>query len=208
MAERTRLAISLAIGAVVGAIVALCTEWPLALLLGWIATASTLVCWIWLVIGRMDSPTTSEFATREDGSRGSTRWLLLVASSFSLVGVLYALSRAGHESGGAKWLFTVIGVSTVVISWALVHTLYVLRYAHLYYSDDPGGIDFKTDDDAPAYVDFAYVAFTIGMTFQVSDTDIQSSPIRRAVLRQALLSYLFGTVIVATVINVVAGLVN
>lgn len=154
MAERTRLTISLAIGAVVGVILASFVAWPLALLLGWIATAVVLVCSIWVVIARMDSLATSEFATREDGSRGSTRALLLVASSFSLVGVLYALVRASHESGGAKW------------------------------------------------------ALTVGMTFQVSDTDVQASLIRQAVLRQALLSYLFGTVIVATVINVIAGLVN
>lgn len=208
MAERTRLTISLAAGVIVGLILASFVEWPFALLLAWIVTAIVLVCWIWAVIGRMDPQATSEFATREDGSRGSTRALLLVASSFSLVGVLYALVRASHEAGGAKWVFTVTGIGAVVISWALVHTLYVLRYAHLYYSEEPGGIDFKNDDEEPAYADFAYVAFTVGMTFQVSDTDIQSSTLRQSVLRQALLSYLFGTVIVATAINVIAGLVR
>lgn len=208
MAERTRLTISLAAGVIVGLILASFVEWPFALLLAWIVTAIVLVCWIWAVIGRMDPQATSEFATREDGSRGSTRALLLVASSFSLVGVLYALVRASYESGGAKWVFTVTGIGAVVISWALVHTLYVLRYAHLYYSEEPGGIDFKNDDEEPAYADFAYVAFTVGMTFQVSDTDIQSSTLRQSVLRQALLSYLFGTVIVATAINVIAGLVR
>lgn len=208
MAERTRLTISLAAGVIVGLILASFVEWPFALLLAWIVTAIVLVCWIWAVIGRMDPQATSEFATREDGSRGSTRALLLVASSFSLVGVLYALVRASYESGGAKWVFTVTGIGAVVISWALVHTLYVLRYAHLYYSEEPGGIDFKNDEEEPAYADFAYVAFTVGMTFQVSDTDIQSSTLRQSVLRQALLSYLFGTVIVATAINVIAGLVR
>lgn len=207
MAERTRLTISLAAGVIVGLILASFVEWPFALLLAWIVTAIVLVCWIWAVIGRMDPQATSEFATREDGSRGSTRALLLVASSFSLVGVLYALVRAAVP-GGAKSVLTVTGIGAVVISWALVHTLYVLRYAHLYYSEEPGGIDFKNDEEEPAYADFAYVAFTVGMTFQVSDTDIQSSTLRQSVLRQALLSYLFGTVIVATAINVIAGLVR
>ncbi|HTO00794.1 MAG TPA: DUF1345 domain-containing protein, partial [Microthrixaceae bacterium] len=118
LAERTRLLISLAIGLIAGTVIALLTRLAFGLLLGWIATAVMLVCWVWLVIGRMDSSTTSEFATREDGSRVATRWLLLIASSFSLVGVLYALAQAGNESGGAKWVFTGIGISTVVISWA------------------------------------------------------------------------------------------
>jgi uncharacterized membrane protein len=61
---------------------------------------------------------------------------------------------------------------------------------------------------APDYRDFAYTAFTVGMTFQVSDTDITSQEMRRAVLRHALLSFLFGAVILATTINVIAGLLN
>jgi uncharacterized membrane protein len=55
-------------------------------------------------------------------------------------------------------------------------------------------------------VDFAYLAFTIGMTFQVSDTNLTAKPIRRTALRHALISYLFGAVIVALVINIVASL--
>ena len=95
---------------------------------------------------------------------------------------------------------------TVLLSWSLVHTLFALRYARLYYADGAGGIDFK-NDDAPDYADFAYVAFTVGMTFQVSDTDIQLRGIRRTVLGHALLAYVFGTVIIAVTINVIAGFV-
>jgi len=71
-----------------------------------------------------------------------------------------------------------------------------------------GGIDFKNDGDPPDYQDFAYVAFTVGMTFQVSDTDVQARTIRRTVLRHALLSYLFGAVILAVTINVIASLLQ
>jgi uncharacterized membrane protein len=66
-------------------------------------------------------------------------------------------------------------------------------------------VDFN-EDDAPDYRDFAYLAFTIGMTFQVSDTTLQTSEIRRTALRHALLSYVFGAVVIATTINLVAGL--
>jgi len=208
MAERRRLAISAAFGAVVGLVALPFLAWELAALLAWDATSLTLIAWIWSVVGPMDSVRTQNFSTRADPSRTSTRALLLIASSTSLIGVLFALFRASQNSGGTRLVFTLTGIITVVASWGLVHTLYALRYAHLYYSDHPGGIDFAGDDQAPSYTDFAYLAFTVGMTFQVSDTNIGSPTIRGAVLRHALLSFLFGTVIVATSINVIASLLR
>ena len=88
------------------------------------------------------------------------------------------------------------------MSWVAIHTVFILRYAQLYYSGTPGGIDFK-QPEPPAYVDFAYLAFSIGMTFQVSDTDLQTRKIRATALRHSLLSYLFGVVIVAMTINLI-----
>jgi uncharacterized membrane protein len=99
---------------------------------------------------------------------------------------------------------TGLGVVSVVLAWAIVHTVYTLRYADLYYSLG-GGIDFNANDD-PDYRDFAYLAFTIGMTYQVSETNIQSNFLRRTALKHALLSFVFGTAIIAMTINVVAGL--
>ena len=206
--ERRRLAISAFVGGSVGASIAPFVVWELAILVTWDMTAIIFVAWTWLVVGPMDADRTRDFATREDGSRASTRVMLTIASTASLIGVLVALVEASKESGVAKLMFTATGLATVVGSWALVHTLYALRYAHLYYSDQPGGIDFKNDAQSPAYLDFAYVAFSVGMTFQVSDTDVQSAVIRRTVLKQALLAYLFGTIIVASAINIIAGLLK
>lgn len=178
-------------------------EWELAVLTVWDVTAVSLTAWIWSVIHGLDPHQTRERSTREDPTRTTTRTLLVIASTASLVGVLYAFARAGAAVGDRKALLIGVAVLTVVLSWTLVHTLFTLRYAHLYYSDEPGGIDFK-NDVPPAYADFAYVAFTIGMTFQVADTDVQSPRIRRSVIRHAGLSYLFGTIIVASAINVIA----
>jgi uncharacterized membrane protein len=86
----------------------------------------------------------------------------------------------------------------------MVHTIYTLRYADLYYTGS-GGIDFNQTDD-PDYSDFAYLAFTIGMTYQVSDTNLQTKVIRHTALRHAMLSFVFGTAIIAMTINIVAGL--
>jgi uncharacterized membrane protein len=105
-------------------------------------------------------------------------------------------------------LLTGIAVFTVFLSWFTVHTLFVLRYAHLYYGEPAGGIDFANQRETPDYMDFVYVAFTVGMTFQVSDTGITDRRIRRTVIRHAMLSYLFGTVIVGVAINVVGNLVK
>jgi uncharacterized membrane protein len=104
-------------------------------------------------------------------------------------------------------MLTAAGVATVALSWAVVHTVFALRYAHEYYTPPVGGIDFKSRE-LPDYRDFAYVAFTVGMTFQVSDTDIQRRETRRTVIRHALISYLFGAVILAVVVNVIATLIN
>ena len=93
----------------------------------------------------------------------------------------------------------------MVLSWVLVHVVHTLTYARLYYTDEEGGVDFNTPSP-PRYSDFAYLAFIIGMTFQVSDTALQASRMRAVALRQALLSYLFGTVIIATTINLIVNL--
>jgi uncharacterized membrane protein len=96
-------------------------------------------------------------------------------------------------------------VLSVAASWFTVHTVFMLRYALLYYAAPEGGIDFKMAE-RPSYRDFAYVSLTLGMTFQVSDTDLHSTQMRATALRHALLSYLFGAVILAVAINLVAGL--
>ena len=139
-------------------------------------------------------------------SRATADVLLLGASVASLGAVGYTLTQAGHQSATTKGLMVGLAVLAVALGWATVHTVYTLRYAHLYFDDPPGGIDFN--GDKPDYRDFAYFGFTVGMTWQVSDTDIQKKAIRRTVLHHALLAYLFGTVIVAVTINLVFSLVN
>ena len=96
-------------------------------------------------------------------------------------------------------------VGSVALAWASVHTVFTTRYARIYYTGPDEGVDFN-EDDPPCYSDFAYVAFTIGMTFQVSDTDLKTKEIRATALKHGLLSYLFGAVIIAAMINLVVSL--
>jgi uncharacterized membrane protein len=116
------------------------------------------------------------------------------------------LVRAGDSNDLSKGLLVGLSVASIVLAWSVVHTVYSLRYAKLYYEGTAGGVDFNAKE-APCYIiDFAYLALTIGMTFQVSDTNLKTTSIRRTALRHALLSYAFGTLIIATTINLVAGL--
>jgi uncharacterized membrane protein len=183
--------------------------WQLATLIGWDVAAALFVLWVWSSAGRFDADETKRFATREDDSRFSAQLLVLSACVVSLVGVGFDLLKASESgSGGGDILLVSAAVATVVLSWAAVHTVFALRYAHDYYARLPvGGIDFKCGPDyEPDYRDFAYVAFGVGMTFQVADTDINDRRVRHTVLLHSLLAYLFGAVILAVTINIVAAI--
>jgi len=193
-------------GGVAGIVAAFLAPWQLSTLIGWDVAAALFVAWVWTSAGRFDPDETHRFATREDDSRVSAQLLVLSACVVSLAGVGFDLLKAS-ESGTASGHVALVSAAllTVVLSWATVHTAFALRYAHEYYLQPVGGIDFKSGSDyAPDYRDFAYVAFVVGMTFQVSDTDITRRQIRRTVLQHSLLAYLFGAVIIAVVINIVA----
>jgi uncharacterized membrane protein len=202
-----RILVVMAVGAVVGLVAAFLAPWQLAVLLAWDVAAATYIAWVWGSVVWFSPEETRDFATREDNSRVTTSVLLLSASVVSLVGVGFEISKARSAHDAGRFFLTTIAVVTVALSWTLVHTVFALRYAHEYYTPPEGGIDFKSDEE-PDYRDFAYIAFTVGMTFQVSDTDVQARRTRRTVTRHALLAYLFGAVILAVVINVVASLLN
>ena len=204
----TRLAAIAALAIVVGTVGAFVAPWQMAVLAGWDAAAAAFVASVWLTVGRFSPAETEDFATREDTGRVATSVLLLSASVASLVGTGFDLIKANHAHSAGRVALTVTAVLTVALSWSLVQTVFALRYAREYYTPPVGGIDFKTKEERPDYQDFAYVAFTVGMTFQVSDTDIQARRTRRTVLRHALLAYLFGAVILAVVVNVIASLLN
>jgi uncharacterized membrane protein len=149
---------------------------------------------------------TARAARTVDDSRVAADILLISASVASLVGVGLALLKASSQHGASRPWITAVTVASVAVSWGVVHTVYAVRYADLYYRND-GGITFPGDDE-PAYRDFAYLAFTVGMTYQVSDTGLTSPVMRRTVLRHSLLSYVFGTAVIAMTINVVSSLLN
>ncbi len=200
-----RLVSILPFGVVAGIVTGILGAWKYAPLVGWDSVAALFSIWVWSAIAGMDSSETAAHANRDEPGRQTSRILLLAASVASLLAVAVVLVAANSAHSSRKWLLAGLAAASVALSWLLVHTLFTLRYAFLYHSGGGSGISFNQAEQ-PRYLDFAYVAFTIGMTFQISDTDIQSPRIRGAALGHALLSYLFGAVILATTVNFVVAL--
>ena len=175
---------------------------------GWIVTAIIYLVSTWALIAHMNAEQTRDHACRpheQDATRGWSHAIMLLASLASLAGVGYLLMA--ETSKGGDLVAAAVGILSVAASWFAVHTVFALRYARLYYEGGGNGIDFHQDGD-PTYIDFAYLAFTIGMTYQVSDTDLNARDIRATALGQAMLSFLLGAIILAVTINLVAGLAS
>jgi uncharacterized membrane protein len=202
---RTHLLVSLGAALVVGAAAGALGAGRSAPLIGWDALAVVFCGWVWPTVWSLDAQSTAGHANRENPSRDLADLVLLGAAVASLLAVGVVLFGAGNATGAAKYLQAGLALVSVFVTWTLVHTVFTLKYARLYYSGQVGGIDFNEAED-PQYSDFAYLAFTIGMTFQVSDTNISSKEIRRTALRHAWVSFPLGAVIIATSINLVSGL--
>jgi uncharacterized membrane protein len=203
--SRVKLLAAFCAGIAAGTAAALAGAGRAAPLIGWDILALVYGGWVWSTVWGLDARSAEIDAKREDPSRHLADLVLLGAAVASLVAVGVELVGAGSSGGSARYLQAALALASVFVSWSLVHTVFTLKYARLYYAGTPGGIDFN-GTGAPDYHDFAYLSFTIGMTFQVSDTNIESSQIRRTVLRHAWMSFPLVAVIIAASINLVSGL--
>jgi uncharacterized membrane protein len=203
--SRQRIIVMGVAGVVVGLVVSALVGGEYGPVAGWAAACLVYLVWTVPVAIRADGDATRDHATEEDPDRPVADMLVLLAGVVSLGAV--GLLLFGGQSGSADERAATAGLAVVSIglSWLLVHTLYTMRYAYQYYQDPVGGIDFN-QDEPPRYRDFAYLAFTVGMTFQVSDTDISDGEIRYRLLLHMLLSYVLGAVVIAATVNLVAGL--
>ncbi|MCR2825329.1 DUF1345 domain-containing protein [Microbacterium sp. zg.Y909] len=172
---------------------------------GWTVAAGIYSTWAWLTVNGMDADATASHATRDDPTLRAAHTLLIFASvaSFGVIGVL--LAQSGRVRGAEAVFLGVAALMTVTASWFLIHILFMLRYAATYYLSGGTGIDFN-QSEPPRYRDFAYLAFTLGMTYQVSDTALTSHVMRREALHHALLSFLWGVVVLATTISLITNL--
>lgn len=192
------------VGSVVAVIAAVLGVPELSPLLGWATAAAVFLTWAWSRAWPADPARTQALARHEDRSRKLVDSLIIVATFLSLVLVVLALVRSQEKDviGSASAILAVVGV---VAAWALINTVYAFKYARMYYLDDHHRFDFDQDEE-PSYSDFAFTAFSIGMAYSASSITQSSTPSRRVAMGHALLSYFFGTFVVAVAINLITGL--
>jgi uncharacterized membrane protein len=192
-------------GLVVGAAVAGLGEPALLPVVAWVVATAVVLTWVWRILWRQDHVGTERLAEAEGRAR-TTDTAILVSALVSIAAVVLALVQFSGRQGAAATASVILSVVAVVLSWALVNTVFALKYARLYYVDRDGGIAFP-EDAPPAYSDFAYIAFTFGMTYAAPEGHEATSPrVRRVALGHALLSYALGTGILAVAINLITNL--
>lgn len=183
-------------------------SWPAELrgLTAWNIAVAAYGALAWRVVLVCDATKTRRLSRQQDEHRSIIDSLLLSASFISLVGVLKALEKA---QTAFELSLTISAIATVVLSWALIHTLYAFHYARLYYEGEGagGGVNFH-GDEPPDYFDFCYLSFAVGTTFGATDSEVGGRQIRRTILKHGVLSFGFSTVVVALAISVVSGLLG
>jgi uncharacterized membrane protein len=201
-----RALLCVAAGLVAGTVAAVAVAPRLGPLVAWCTAAGVALVWVWLICWPQDASGTERLA-REESVSHLTDDAIIAACLASIAGVVVALMQSGNQNRDAiSTALVVLGVLGTMVAWAMVNTVYAFKYARMYYLDQAqGGLDFK-QEARPTYSDFAYFAFTIGMSFAVSEVEPTSSDTRRRALPHALLSYLFGTVLIAVAINLVTNL--
>lgn len=203
IAAATRLTAAVIVGLVAGVATAFAVGAPIGVLVGVCLTHLIFVVTGWLVLWPMDAAATRANVRREDFRPVAEEVVVVAISLCALCGIGVLLILGGSTTGE---IAAAVAVAGVFLAWASLHLMYSGRYAHLYYDGSDGhGIDFN-NRDAPTYRDFLYFSYNLGMTYQVSDTAVSSPQIRAVVLRHTLLSYVFGAVILASTINLVAGI--
>lgn len=183
-------------------------SWWAAPAAGWGAAALVYDVWVWLRIVPMDAEQTRTHAQEEDPRRSTRDVLILSANAAAIIAVVFVIGNGSTADKPEKIALAVVALVVVAASWLMLHTIFTLRYTELYYTNTPeGGIDFN-QSDPPQYTDIAYMAFSLGMTYQVSDTAIKHHEIRAEAFKHSLLAFVFATLVLATTINLVIGLAS
>jgi uncharacterized membrane protein len=180
------------------------------LLIGWDTFCLTLIILTWITFSITTSQQIREQAKVQDSSRAIIFIIVLITTLASFLAVLLLLLTKEKEKS-SETLHLIVAIAGMILSWFLIHTIFTLRYAHIFYDDDKanpkthaGGLDFP-DDDTPDYFDFAYFSFVLGMTFQVSDVQVTSKYLRRLAMWHGMLSFGYNTIMIALTINLIAG---
>jgi uncharacterized membrane protein len=204
---RPRLFISIAVGLIAMAILFAVTDWriPTKLLTAWDIGLALYLALAFSLMARSDVHRLKRRAANQDEGNVAILFLVVAAAIASLGAIFAELGTVGGASRTPSQL--ILATTTVVMSWAFIHSIFALHYAHEFYGEGRdhhmGGMTFP-DDNAPDYWDFTYFAFTIGMCAQVSDVTVSSKSIRRTVLLHSIISFLFNAALLALTVNIAA----
>ena len=204
---RPRLFISTAVGLTAIAILFAVTDWrtPTKLLTAWDIGLALYLVLAFSLMARSDVHRLKRRAANQDEGNVAILFLVVAAAIASLGAIFAELGTVGGASRTPSQL--ILATTTVVMSWAFIHSIFALHYAHEFYGEGRdhhmGGMTFP-DDNAPDYWDFTYFAFTIGMCAQVSDVTVSSKSIRRTVLLHSIISFLFNAALLALTVNIAA----
>ena len=202
---RPRLFSSVAVGVVVTAVCALVTDWRFAtrLLTGWDIAVALYLGLAFHVIVTADTREIQEHAAQQDEGQLTILTCTVAAALASLAAIFVVLGTTGGTPRPRSPL--ILAGFTILLSWAFIHTIFALHYAHEFYDETAGrGMSFPGDEQRPDYLDFVYFSFVIGMTSQVSDVAITSKLIRRTATAHGIVSFLFNAALLALTVNIAA----
>ncbi len=174
------------------------------MMLAWDSFCVVQIVIAWYIFANSNNIQTHEQAKKQDESRTVMFFLILFIVFAGLLAILLLLT---DKTSSQKTIDAIVAFLGMFLNWFLMHTVFTIRYAHLYYGNKPqsklGGLYFPQNEE-PDFLDFAYYALTVGMTFQVSDVSATSKKMRRLTLLHGVISFVFNTVIVALTIDVIA----
>ncbi|PYN76216.1 MAG: DUF1345 domain-containing protein [Candidatus Rokuibacteriota bacterium] len=204
---RPRLFASGGVGVVVTVAAVFVTDWRLAtrLLVGWdVAVALYLALAFHMMVGADVRRIRRRAALQDEGQLAMLG--LTVAAALASVGAIFAELGTSAVGASRPPSHLVLATLTIVLSWAFIHMIFALHYAHEFYDEAAGGgMAFPGGDAHPDYWDFVYFSFVIGMTSQVSDVAVTSKQIRRTVAAHGVVSFLFNAALLALTVNIAAG---
>lgn len=201
-----RLFASFGVFVAIAATLSAVTNWRLSprLLVGWdIGIGLYLVLAFHMMAGSDVHSIRRRAAGQDEGKFAML--VLTVAAALASLGAIVAELSSTLNAGARQPTQLVLAIATIVLSWAFIHTIFALHYAHEFYDDEGGGgLTFPGPDEEPDYWDFMYFSFVIGMTSQVADVGVTSKPIRRTVAAHGVFSFVFNVALLALAVNIAA----
>jgi uncharacterized membrane protein len=203
--NRPRLFISLGVGLLVTLVVTGLTDWRLAtrVLVGWDISVGLYLALVAHMMSASSVHRIRERAAREDEGQAAIL-VLTVAAALASLGAIVA--ELGSSIGTSRRpSHVILAALTILLSWAFIHAIFALHYAHEFYDEtEGGGLAFPGGDLEPDYWDFVYFSFVIGMTSQVSDVCVTAKRIRRAVAAHGVVAFVFNVALLALTVNIAA----